>query len=245
MKKQKYYLAAGALACSAVSGLAMPLANTFAEGTGSQTRDVTVGEVDETVYSVDINWGDMTFDWKYDRATNSFDFKAHHACQAAVYNSNTTDTFVDEAKNIGRLYSDTNCSLLETGELIDSNIYYILEDVPDGQVVVDDYSTNGKVKVSASFTPEDGYSWVTGKFGVWRTAGGGNPPFGDYTEFNEFTNGVFPEDGVIYTGETILGRSFSGHLNLEKNTQTEISTNSISTSDKIGTVTITIEPDLN
>ena len=43
----------------------------------SQSHDVTVGEVDETIYSVDIYWGgDLAFDWKYDEETNSHDFRA-------------------------------------------------------------------------------------------------------------------------------------------------------------------------
>lgn len=220
---------------------AMPAVSTFALDPGSYTQDATVGEVDETTYSVGINWGDMVFDWKYNRTTNDFNFEAHHTCRGAVYNNNMTDE-LDEAKSLGRLYSESTCSTLETGELVSGNTYYELSGVPDGQIVVEDHSTNGKVKVSASFLTEDDYSWVTGKFGTWTAIGGGNGPFDDYTEFNEFTNGVFPRD-ELNTGDI---RILYGHLRLEKSANVPTGAyDSILENDRIGTVTITIEPDLN
>ena len=243
MKKQKYYLAAGVLACSAISGLAMPLANTFALDPGSYTQEVTVGEVDETIYSVDINWGDMTFDWKYNAITNNFDFEPHHPCQAILYRDDA-DSELDEAKSAGKIYSDEHCSSLETGDLIGGSVYYwLMDNIPGGQISVDDRSINGRVSVSASFTSEDAYNWVIGKFGVWTTDGGGNSPTGDYYLFNEFSDGIFPQTGVIYNSSSIIGRSFSGSLKLEKNSQSQIPFESISSDDKIGTVTLTISPD--
>ena len=59
---------------------AAPALSTFATGLGSQTQDIMAGEVDETIYSVDISWGDMTFDWKYDYSANTFGFATKIVC---------------------------------------------------------------------------------------------------------------------------------------------------------------------
>lgn len=230
MKKQKYYLAAGVLACSAISGLAMPLANTFAEGTGSQTRDVTVGEVDETVYSVDINWGDMTFDWKYNEETNKYGFKAHLGCEGYVAGVEA----LTSAKNNGILYSDSACSTLQTGELISGTSYYEKTEV-GGKIRVVDSSVNGRVKARASFSTEDDYDWVIGKLASTYTL---------TVNTGEIEYGEDLVDGLLPARQGLSIRAYDGYLHLEKD-DSQVSAESISTSDKIGTLTITIEPDLN
>ena len=42
----------------------------------NQSHDVTVGDVDSPVYSVDIYWDDLIFVWKYDEEANSYGFRA-------------------------------------------------------------------------------------------------------------------------------------------------------------------------
>ena len=41
------------------------------ENVSETGKSVIVGEVDVPVYSVDITWGDLTYDWKYDDVTKS------------------------------------------------------------------------------------------------------------------------------------------------------------------------------
>ena len=223
MKKQKYYLAAGVLACSAISGLAMPLANTFALDPGSYTQEVTVGEVDETIYSVDINWGDMTFDWKYDAEANEFNFQPHKKCMP-IANNDSTASVLTALQEQGRLYNDlTSCETLATNPL-DAEMYAYL--TPDGGIGVYDSSTNGKLKTKLSFTASEKYDWVTGKFGTWSTFG--DLFLGDPDEYLSSSNNT----------------SYSS-LVLEKNSNYNASAESVVANETIGTVTITIEPDLN
>lgn len=232
MKKQKYYLAAGVLACSAISGLAMPLANTFAEapqaanakGDMIGVHDVTVGEVDETVYSVDLSWGDMTFDWKYDAEANEFNFQPHKKCMGIANNDSTVSVLMSLQEQ-GRLYEDsTSCETLATSPL-DAEMYATL--VPDGGIGMYDYTVNGKLKAKLSFTASENYDWVTGKFGDWVGP--------SMDTFIEFTDEYLPTSNNTSYGSLVL----------EKNNNYDASAISVTTSDKIGTVTITIEPDLN
>ena len=225
MKKQKYYLAAGVLACSTVSGLAMPLANTFAEGPGSYPQDVTVGEVDEPIYSVDIEWGDMVFDWKYNAETNEYNFESPKGCEAIIYSGEATEL---------KMYSDSTCSSLASNP-VGGNTYYTKEHIND-RVVVYDESENGQIKAQVSFTPEAKYAWITGKIGEYIYYSNGD----DYT-FEEYENGV-----LQVRGSKGLAPAHYGELKLEKNANSSTDEySSISKDDKIGTVTITIEPDLN
>ncbi len=224
--KQKYYLAAGILACSAISGLAMPLANTFAEGgTDSESQDVTVGEVDVPIYSVDIEWGDMVFDWKYNEETNEYNFESPKQCEAFIYSGEATEQ---------KMYSDNTCSSLVSNP-VGSNTYYRKEHGND-RVAVYDESENGQIKARVSFTPEAKYAWITGKIGEYTYY-----PNGDDYDFEEYENGV-----LQVRGSRGLAPAYLGELKLEKNANSSTDKySSISKDDKIGTITITIEPDLN
>lgn len=225
MKKQKYYLAASALACSAVSCLTMPLANIFAVGPGSYPQDVTVGEVDEPTYSVDIEWGDMVFDWKYNTETNEYNFEAPKQCEAFIYSGKATEQ---------KMYSDDTCSSLVSNP-VGGNTYYSKEHGND-RVVVYDESENGQIKARVSFTPEAKYAWITGKIGEHIMCSNG-----DDCAFEEYENGV-----LQVRGSRALAPAYYGELKLEKNANSSADKySSISKDDKIGTITITIEPDLN
>lgn len=232
MKKQKYYLAAGVLACSAISGLAMPLANTFAEGTGSQTRDVTVGEVDETVYSVDIDWGDMTFDWKYDYSANTFSFANTITCSelALVGSSGGEEVQVPSSYFDYDLFQDNACTEPATAPY-SAPLYANLPSL--STIDVTDSTVNGRVKARANFSPEDNYSWVTGRFSS----------IAHIDNNNNFSQDL--DDGYLEAVAASQGSRFlNGVLYLEGDS-THITSDAVHAGDKIGTVTITIEPDLN
>lgn len=235
--KTKYYLATGVLACSAVSGLVMPLANTFAVGTGSQTQDVTVGEVDETVYSVDINWGDMTFDWKYDYSTNAFSFVEQITCSELAAVGGSPEEPEPSITTDFPVFQDNACTEPFTAPYSGQALYAELKNY--NTIDVTDHSSNGRVKARVSFSPENDYSWVAGRFSSVA-----------YLD----NNGNFSQDlnngyllGIASGQDDVTGlpsATYNGILYLEGDSA-HITSDSVHAGDKIGTVTLTIEPDLN
>ena len=214
---------------------AVPVINTFAEDVGTQTRDVAVGEVDETVYSVDLSWGDMVFDWRYNEETNSFNFQQQRGAGQAVIAAYDGYDWLNNEKNKGYIFEDESCKSVFVGEIVNDVTYYWCPMYSaSGVVQLSDNSTNGRVKATASFASSDSYNWVTGRFGLWVMDEGN-------LVFNESENGKFQQyvdinwDGTATTHTMI-------NLNLEKNRE-PASSELISTNDKIGTVTINIEPD--
>ena len=218
---------------------ATPVFSAFAEapqaGAGDGyfmgSKDVSVGEVDVTIYSVDIDWGDMTFDWKYNADTNEFNFEPHFICSANA-NNDAMRPSLEWLQSKGRLYSDENCTTLATGEL--TNATYYGSDVKDGRIYIRDNSVNGMIKSVATFTAADGYEWIDGEIGDWS--------LGADLEYSVFT--AF-EDGVLRDSTDGFGNKIEiGFLKLNKNSN-PASFDFITPEDKIGTITINIEPDLN
>lgn len=206
-----------------------PQAGSSTSGNMIGTHDVTVGEVDETVYSVDISWGDMTFDWKYDSEKNEYGFKARLGCSG--YLMSADDTYLTAAKEENILFSDDSCSVLQTSELINDTTYYMKDNV-GGSIKIEDLSVNGKVKANASFLAEEGYEWVVGKFSNTYTL---TPQTGDIEYGEDLNNGLLeklPNSSGIYYGWLYFEKANS-----------QMPSGAISTSDKIGTVTVTISPD--
>ena len=217
--------------------------------TGS--HDATVGEVDETIYSVDLSWGDMTFDWKYARDLNKYGFEPSRECVSTYYHSG--DGFSSLDFEAGAIYSDANCTTVVTEEPADDTLVYDLSTFKN-HISVQDRSTNGKVKVLASFTPVEKYNWVTGEF----MSGGAYTDSESITHLNlprenylrvagdlyyyyseSYSDGIIPElentnvDGLHYA--SLVLRTKDG---------TDLSGVDVSTDDKIGTIIIAIEPDM-
>ena len=230
---------------------AMPALGVFAETPTNGTHDVTVGEVDQTVYEVDITWGDMTFDWKYDLYTNSFNFKpgTTNECFSAGPASDVEnrDQRLYTLQKENNLFSDDTCSTLAG----DGNPY-TLEQLSEGvtyyykghsnRFSITDYTQNGRVSVSASFTPEDKYNWVNGKIGHYGApCEGQETTDGSDCSAEVLTNGFIPaikvRDGVSYP-------AYLSELYLEK-TSDPANPELITTADKIGTVTINIADGTN
>lgn len=234
----------------AISALALALASMPALGAyaiDSKTHDVTVGGVDETVYSVDIIWGeDMVYDWKYDEKTGGYGFRARLGCQG-WYASNATITYLTALANGGGLYADETCETPFTGTVTEegSDQYYVRDNV-GGKVEVLDFSQNGKVSATASFTPAEKYNWVEGKFANFANV----TAYGDILYFDslsEIANITVPIGPVINASLCVgtcgeIGR-FEKTFYLEKAAGANVDSQSISTSDKIGTITINITPD--
>ncbi|MBQ6461601.1 hypothetical protein IJJ36_04230 [Candidatus Saccharibacteria bacterium] len=222
--KKSLIMGAASLAIAAI-----PAINTFAVGTGTQTQDVTVGEVEETVYSVDIDWGDMVFDWRYDASTNAFNFTNRLICSGVGVGAES-----GSSSSFDGLYQDDACT--EPAEEPFAGPFY--GKVPSLSTIdVEDSTVNGRIKARASFSTENGYSWVTGRFSsaVYATINAD----GSYSFSQDLDNGYL-EALAGSEGTT----SFNGILYLEGD-GTHITSDSVHAGDKIGTVTLTIEPDLN
>lgn len=196
-------------------------------------HDVTVGEVDETVYSVDINWGDMTFDWKYDYSENTFNFANTIACtELPLMGSSDGEEpqVVPSSYSNYDLFQDNACTEPATAPY-DAPLYAKLSNL--STIDVTDSTVNGRVKAKASFSPEDNYSWVTGKFSSIAHVDNNN------TFSQDLDNGYLE---AVAAGQG--SRLLNGVLYLEGD-NTHVTSDAVHAGDKIGTVTITIEPDLN
>ena len=211
----------------------------------SQSHDVTVGEVDETIYSVDIYWGgDLAFDWKYDEETNSHDFRAKKSCFAmrgdVAYQGDWygmgVQNYLSAAKGASLVYSDSECTNVYYGDIDPDTMYYSRIGV-DGQIIVTDRSTNGSLSATMSFTPEENYNWVVGKTASIAsvTTDGrvhyyndpDDVPSNELWQRNRFENPIFLIQDYFY---------------LEKAPDTDLSTKTVSANDKIGTLAINLTP---
>ena len=222
----------------------MPLFSAFAVDasiTGDSAKDVTVGEVDETIYSVDITWGDMSFDWKYNALTNGYAFLGKEtSCQLPA------ERDIYNLAVLGNLYSDYECTTPVEGEVsLGENYYSNVTTAYD--IKVWDESVNGRVKAQASFTPSEKYTWVKGVFSDIAMS------FPMYVYADNNFDGYTETDGTL-TNKMGISAPVAGQpihtlsdvmFHLEVNEEAEIDLGSIVAGDKIGTVTINIEPDLN
>ena len=247
------------LAC--LSMASMPTFGAFAATFGGDpdtgyftgTRDAYVGEIDETVYSVDLNWGSMTFDWKYAKDLNRYRFESSRTCDGVIYKHDDNST--GKQFETGGIYSDANCTTVIEDEPADGTIVHVKEN-PGSWVSVKDNSTNGKVKVLASFTPTQKYDWVTGEFVAGGSfTDGSSLAHMNISKDNQLEVGTelyyyFGEsygDGVIPTLDSaragVDGMHYA-HLMLRTKAETDLSNVDIATHDSIGRVTINIEPDM-
>ena len=229
---------------------ATPMFSVFAEAPQAGTadgyfmgsKDATVGEVDETVYSVDLNWGDMVFDWKYNPITNGYAFVSNTICQMPA------ELDVQYLSIIGNLYSDYACTeAVKSDGPIELEGHNYSSMIPSFSTIkLQDNSINGKVKARASFAPSDNYSWVNGVFSDLALS---NPRYVYTTntfDSYEASDGTFKSGmgSIPLPGEPLRQNSYV-LFHLEIDEEAEYDANSVSPNDKIGAITINIEPDLN
>ena len=227
MTKKSLIFSTAVLAVLACAGTTFSAFAADVSVTGDITKNVTVGTVDETVYSVDITWGDMAFDWKYDEATEAFRFVGKRGCVQVGVGGNEESS---DSPNFDGLFEDNACTEPATGA---SSGPFYANMLTGGTIDVVDSTTNGQIKARASFVPEDDYSWVVGKLSSVIYAD-------DNYDFSQDL-----DDGYL---ETIAGgpvsRILNGVLYLEGD-DVHVYSDSVTAGDKIGTITLTIEPDLN
>ena len=147
--------------------------NSVTDGSNTTDATVTVGEVAAPVYGADIIWNNLTFNWVYDNAAETFRWKPADACSdAEVY---TSDEFNEYS---GQLYEDSSCTTEATeyterdetvcdedGNCVDAfNPYYHLEEREEVFIIVRDESENGSIIPSIRWNASSKYEDVSGKF---------------------------------------------------------------------------------
>ena len=235
--------------CTGLSLLAiMVCLNVKAEGL-DQSKTVTVGDVDTPIYSVDIIWRNLSYDWKYNPYTNDYGFKVSFACLGYTYSGYSSN--LDNLKQQGRLYSNSSCTEGVTGDLVEGTTYYANNEVGGGISVIDN-SENGRINARAQFVPSYGYEWVVGKFAngyAYNDDGtiiyGGDEIIqnAESLHLGEIMYGEDSEDGTLFDSLSISNVK-RAYMHLEKNPNI-IKANTITSGDTIGTVTILITPDID
>lgn len=238
--KKSLLISAASLAIAAT-----PVFSAFATDiniTGDSSKSVTVGEVDAPVYSVDIDWGDLTFDWKYNPFVGEYTFLGKPTCMDIAGKSMGVLSYLADQ---GNLYaeSDFTCtgSKISAEDLDYSQPTGAYRGMMPGGALIEltDSSTNGRIKPSIAFTPEAKYSWVDGVFST-----GNAPLIYDY-ETNSFGYGEYGEEITDGSMSPTMGgfdiAIYDVMMHLEVNDDMG-NTEPITTGDKIGTVTINIEP---
>ena len=227
---------------------AMPVFGAYA--IDSQSHDVTVGDVEEPVYSVDINWGDLSFDWKYDEDNGDHDFKATLGCRPLksdnIYNSGFSGAdmadFLPAARNLGLVYSDDTCSTVYYGDIEGGGTIYYSRVEAKNLVTVLDYSTNGAVDASLSFTAESDYDWVVGKTAnIAAVTPDGKINYYAYSA-DVPENAIWPAMGTSGGPGGPTGIPWLGYFYVEKAPNADLAGKTISANDKIGTLTINLTP---
>lgn len=197
----------------------------------NEEKTVVVGEVDTPVYSVDVYWKGFSYDWKYDKETNRFGFKPSIGCEGYKEGSETFQAWIDAGEKV---YSDNQCTTLQTGEFVAENTYYRKTNV-NGYVSVTDNSVNGRIKAKVGFTPSNSYDWVAGKFYQDYT-------FDPSTESIEYGSELVDNYLALVPGFSLNSRLLHGILKLEVNNK-YTGSETIEAGEIIGTVTLEISQD--
>lgn len=171
------------------------------EGNNSASENVTVGSVDTPVYSVDITWGDFSYDWVYDSTTSEYKWENTKMTKCGqvmpedagsttgIYASinYTADEYAAEVTK-GNIYSDTTCSTtidsVAYADIMSTPVYSKFEGEAYQGLVISDNSSLGQVVPSVAWTSGANYDWVTGKF-LYNSCDFNCAAVTDETMFNE------------------------------------------------------------
>ncbi len=140
-------------------------------GSNSTDINVIVGDVATPIYSVDIEWDDLKFDYIYDYIENRYLFVPEKTCQQysvdqEKYGQMVFDDSKDEYGNSFYLYTNDSCTeraLGGGGNYEPGKIYYAIYPKRNGISIVDK-SVGGAIAPSVTFKPEAKYSKINGKF---------------------------------------------------------------------------------
>lgn len=130
-------------------------------GVGEDSQSVVIGSVETPVYNVSIYWSDLTFDWVYDEATESFGWSPAKVCSPWSYLSD--DEYNTVVANGTQLFTDEACSTASTGYSEDTE-YFSLEERERVFFNIEDYSLYGQIVPSIEWNAESSYSYVDAVF---------------------------------------------------------------------------------
>jgi len=139
------------------------------EGNNSANAEVTVGNVAVPVYSVELTWMNLSFDWVYDSENNTYGWVSTPSCEGyPPYGEGINiETDIREALASGKkLYTNNTCTnqIYEYDETVEE--YYYSYTVPT-MIEIVDRSENGAIQPSITWNSTDEYSYVNGKFSYY------------------------------------------------------------------------------
>lgn len=160
--------------------------NSVEEGSNATSYDVTVGSVAVPVYSVDIKWGAMSFDWTYNTQIQDYEWTRSkietcgHASPMGqmgsalpkefdtFYYQTYTEEEFNELKANNQIYSDDTCQTVATEvtyENFGMNMYYTIQNTEaKSSFTILDNSTSGAIVPSVRWNSATGYDWTLGEF---------------------------------------------------------------------------------
>ena len=131
----------------------------MADGVGSDTQTVTVGEVETPVYNVNFYWTGLTFDWVYNDETQEFGWAPAQYC----------DVHYDENGDLAgdrMVFNDENCEeeLGYASNLQDVDGKYYLVRPESVYINIEDYSTYGQIVPTVEWKSNADYDYVEARF---------------------------------------------------------------------------------
>lgn len=174
-------------------------------------QTVTVGEVDAPVYSVDITWGDLTFDYEYNQVTSQYYWRAKKECVKLVADDGGYNK-ISWINNEYDLYLDDQCKNeynketfnLDFEGAVEAELYYAAPDYEGaGYIQIKDNSTNAQIVPSILWQSESKYDFVDAKF-QYETPEGITCKLATKEEFEAYaptTLGVYTDSNCTVAGD--------------------------------------------
>ena len=115
------------------------------------------------IYTVNITWDDLTFDWAYNEEKKSFGWEAHGTCEE-VYASDVEmyNSLLSNGKDV--LYLDNKCMNKSNNYNETVDTYYKKYKRSDAYITIEDLSERGQVVPTVKWNSNERYNNVNGVF---------------------------------------------------------------------------------
>ena len=144
----------------------------IAEGLDDFDVNVAVGEVDAPVYDVEITWGSLKYNWKYNDTTNKHEWVAEQASNCDRYFLDSTER--DNWENI-ELYTDSTCQTKVADDVTFDEAYNDMKNdvkpyfalgakIEQNTIQIKDYSENVRVGATLKWNAAENYNWTNAEF---------------------------------------------------------------------------------